>query len=171
MNLEIEIINEQEEYNVLKEQVQLLERVIKAAASEEHINNSELAITLVDEEMIRELNLYYRGIDQSTDVLSFALDEKVEGEIELNYEEYLLDESDLLVDTAEPLNLLGDIIISMPHVYRQAAEYEHSIERELAFLALHGFLHLIGEDHQSDETAKQMNDKQERILTSLKILR
>lgn len=171
MNLEIEIINEQEEYIITEEQVSLLETVIKFAANEERIDNSELAITLADEAAIHELNLNYRGVDQSTDVLSFALNEETEGEIELNYKEYLLDESDLLDDMAEPLDLLGDIIISMPHVYRQATEYGHSVERELAFLALHGFLHLIGEDHQSPEAEEKMSAKQDGLLAKLNILR
>ncbi len=155
MSLEIEIINEQEEYNFTAEHVQLLERVLNAAAEAELLADSELAITLVDETTIRNLNRDYRGIDQSTDVLSFALNEGIEGELEFDHEEYLL----------------GDIIISMPHVYRQAAEYGHSVERELAFLALHGFLHLIGETHDTDEEAQQMFAKQEQILTNLNILR
>lgn len=171
LNLEIEITNNQEEYKVTKAEIELLERVVKAAAREEQVNNSELAITLVDEALIRELNFYYRGIDQSTDVLSFALNEKTEDELELNFERYLLDKNDLEANIAEPPNLLGDIIISMPHVYRQAAEYGHSTERELAFLTLHGFLHLIGEDHQTDETKKQMFAKQEKLLASLNIPR
>lgn len=154
--LEIAILNEQRKYYLSVEQKSLIERVLQALAAQEGIADSEVAVTLVDEDQIRELNRDYRGLDQATDVLSFAMNEG--------------DEDDF-VEIDEAVNLLGDIIISLPHVYAQAEEYGHTPERELAFLVVHGFLHLIGEDHETDEAADQMFAKQEALLTQLNITR
>lgn len=154
--LEIAILNEQRKYYLSVEQKSLIERVLQALAAQEGIADSEVAVTLVDEDQIRALNRDYRGLDQATDVLSFAMNEG--------------DEDDF-VEIDEAVNLLGDIIISLPHVYAQAEEYGHTPERELAFLVVHGFLHLIGEDHETDEAADQMFAKQEALLTQLNITR
>lgn len=154
--LEIAILNEQRKYYLSVEQKSLIERVLQALAAQEGIADSEVAVTLVDEDQIRELNRDYRGLDQATDVLSFAMNEG--------------DEDDF-VEIDEAVNLLGDIIISLPHVYAQAEEYGHTPERELAFLVVHGFLHLIGEDHETDEAAEVMFAKQEALLTQLNITR
>ncbi len=154
--LEIAILNEQRKYYLSVEQKSLIERVLQALAAQEGIVDSEVAVTLVDEDQIRALNRDYRGLDQATDVLSFAMNEG--------------DEDDF-VEIDEAVNLLGDIIISLPHVYAQAEEYGHTPERELAFLVVHGFLHLIGEDHETDEAADQMFAKQEALLTKLNITR
>lgn len=154
--LEIAILNEQRKYYLSVEQKSLIERVLQALAAQEGIADSEVAVTLVDEDQIRALNRDYRGLDQATDVLSFAMNEG---------------EEDDFVEIDEAVNLLGDIIISLPHVYAQAEEYGHTPERELAFLVVHGFLHLIGEDHETDEAADQMFAKQEALLTKLNITR
>ena len=154
--LEIAILNEQRKYYLSVEQKSLIERVLQALAAQEGIADSEVAVTLVDEDQIRALNRDYRGLDQATDVLSFAMNEG---------------EEDDFVEIDEAVNLLGDIIISLPHVYAQAEEYGHTPERELAFLVVHGFLHLIGEDHETDEAADQMFAKQEALLTQLNITR
>lgn len=154
--LEIAILNEQRKYYLSVEQKSLIERVLQALAAQEGIADSEVAVTLVDEDQIRALNRDYRGLDQATDVLSFAMNEG--------------DEDDF-VEIDEAVNLLGDIIISLPHVYAQAEEYGHTPERELAFLVVHGFLHLIGEDHETDEAAEVMFAKQEALLTQLNITR
>ena len=155
--LEIAILNEQRKYYLSVEQKSLIERVLQALAAQEGITDSEVAVTLVDEDQIQALNRDYRGLDQATDVLSFAMNE--EGE------------DDDFIEIEEDLNLLGDIIISLPHVYAQAEEYGHTPERELAFLVVHGFLHLIGEDHETDEAAEKMFAKQENLLNSLNITR
>ena len=154
--LEIAILNEQRKYYLSVEQKSLIERVLQALAAQEGIADSEVAVTLVDEDQIQALNRDYRGLDQATDVLSFAMNEG---------------EEDDFVEIDEAVNLLGDIIISLPHVYAQAEEYGHTPERELAFLVVHGFLHLIGEDHETDEAADQMFAKQEALLTQLNITR
>lgn len=116
--------------------------------------NSEISVAFVDDQYIHQLNRDYRGVDRPTDVLSFAMDEgeempEVEG-----------------VD-----HVLGDIIISLETAKRQAEEYRHSFEREIAFLSVHGVLHLLGYDHQTEEDTKIMREREENILTELGISR
>ena len=97
----------------------------------------------MDNEQIRGLNKMYRGIDEPTDVLSFPMDDEI----------------------------WGDIIISTDKVISQAEEYGHSLERELGFLVVHGILHLLGYDHQTPEEEAVMRQKEEKILTELKLSR
>lgn len=137
------------------EQLQLVKDVLNHAAKEVSLlQQSEVSVTFTTEEDIHELNREHRGIDRPTDVLSFALNDET-GEFDPTFHEVL----------GLP-NLLGDIVISVPHVERQAADYGHSFERELAFLVVHGFLHLLGYDHMNKEEEKQMFTKQEEILQS-----
>ncbi|MFG6148482.1 rRNA maturation RNase YbeY [Halobacillus sp. B23F22_1] len=131
--------------------VDLVERVIQFAGEKENIaGESELSITFVDNKEIQELNRNYRQKDNPTDVISFAMQELGEGEVEVQNE-------DLPV-------LLGDIVISVDKAKEQAEDYKHSLEREFAFLALHGFLHLLGYDHMNEEDEKKMFVRQEDIL-------
>ncbi|GAX91514.1 rRNA maturation RNase YbeY [Effusibacillus lacus] len=141
--------------------VELLTKAIRAAAAFEQIEAGEVVVSLVDDETIRELNRTYRKKDAPTDVLSFALQESDEEEPDILYSE------DEAVDS-EPL---GDIVISIPTALRQAEEYSHSLERELAFLAVHGFLHLIGYDHGTEEEEKEMFSRQESILVNIGLTR
>lgn len=115
----------------------------------------EVSLVLVDDEYIHELNREYRGINRPTDVLSFALEEG--------------DEPDVYDGPEEAL--LGDIIISLETAARQAVEYNHSLERELAFLTVHGMLHLLGYDHEEDEERQKMRQQEEQILVQLGISR
>jgi len=126
----------------------LLAVLNKAAAALDVEPNAEVSIVLADDAYIRELNCQYRGKDMPTDVLSFALNEGEEPEI---------------IDGPEE-NLLGDIIISLETAQRQAVDYGHSLERELAFLTIHGFLHLLGYDHEKEEQRQAMRAEEERIL-------
>lgn len=142
-----------EEYPFAVEE--LLTKAINAAAAYEGIVEGEVAVSLVDDEAIHELNRTYRDKDAPTDVLSFAMQEGEEDEMEIVFDE----EDEVEADT-----MLGDIIISIPTAKRQAEEYGHSLERELAFLAVHGFLHLIGYDHMTPEDEKEMFGRQEAIL-------
>ena len=151
--MEIAVIDES---NYLKEnQDTLIQEVIAQAA--QHLNlgeDYEVDISIVSDQEIHELNRTYRGIDRPTDVLSFALEETTE--------------DDPLGQVALPTDLgrfLGDIIISYPRTQAQAEDYGHSLERELAFLAVHGFLHLNGYDHQSPEEEAEMFGLQEEVLT------
>lgn len=116
---------------------------------------AEVSVVFSDDVYIRELNCQYRGIDRSTDVLSFALDEGDEPAI---------------VDGPEE-TLLGDIVISLETALRQAEEFGHSVERELAYLTVHGMLHLVGYDHETDAEKAQMRRQEEDILLLLGISR
>jgi probable rRNA maturation factor len=149
MILNIDFIDETNE--VTKEQMNIIEQLLNYAAEIEHVpSGAEVGISFVDNERIRIINRDYRGKDQPTDVISFALEEKGEGEVEI-------------VDADIP-PLLGDIIISIPKAKEQAEEYGHSFMRELGFLAVHGFLHLLGYDHKTEEEEKIMFSKQKDIL-------
>lgn len=152
MSLEIEFIDEQD--TALDDDLlDMLHRLLQTAADMEEVGDGELAVTFVDDEAIQRLNRDYRGIDKATDVLSFAMSEQGEEELPI----YVEDE--------ELPNMLGDIVVSIPRTIRQAEEYGHSFERELGFLVVHGFLHLLGYDHQDEHEEKQMFSRQEEILS------
>ncbi|MEW9667368.1 rRNA maturation RNase YbeY [Ammoniphilus sp. 3BR4] len=136
MRLSVEFINEQNE-QLSPEQLDMLVQLLEIAAEMEEIQGKEVAITFVGNEQIRELNKQFREKDKPTDVLSFPLEEE---------------------------DALGDIIISIPKAREQAEEYDHSFERELGFLSVHGFLHLIGYDHETEEEEKEMFGRQDQIL-------
>lgn len=115
----------------------------------------ECSISFVTSERIKEINRDFRGIDKVTDVISFALDEEEEDM-----------DPFLQIQTKDPefTRSIGDIIISRDRAIEQAQDYGHSLRRELGFLALHGFLHLNGYDHQSTEEEKEMFGLQDEIL-------
>ena len=114
---------------------------------------AQVSLALVDEAYIQELNHRYRQIDRPTDVLSFAM---LEGEAPALPGEEIL---------------LGDIVISLPAAVSQAAEYGHSLEREVVYLALHGMLHLLGYDHEEEADRLIMREKEEEFLARLKLAR
>ena len=136
----------------LSEQQMLeIERLINFAANKLEIEeHSEVSVTFVSNERIQEINRDYRDKDMPTDVISFAMEELGEGEVELT--------------GVEMPRVLGDIIISISRTKEQAEEYGHSFERELGFLAVHGFLHLLGYDHMTDDEEKEMFTLQKEIL-------
>lgn len=124
--------------------------------------SSEISVLLVDNEKIREMNKEYRQVDAPTDVLSFPMVDMVEGKMESDTGDYDLDEE---------LLLLGDIVISLEMAEKQAGEYGHSFERELAFLLTHGVFHLLGYDHESEEEERIMLGKQEAVLEQMGLKR
>ncbi|WP_155836105.1 rRNA maturation RNase YbeY [Alicyclobacillus herbarius] len=128
-------------------------RVLEAAATRLDVSG-EVSVSLVDDAEIHELNHTYRGIDRPTDVLSFSLSEGEE----------------MPLPPGEPVPF-GDIVISMPTAVRQAAEYGHTVYREVAFLLVHGFLHLNGYDHQDEASERQMFTIQEEVLADLGLTR
>ncbi|MFJ7991284.1 rRNA maturation RNase YbeY [Peribacillus frigoritolerans] len=149
MILAIDLMDETNE--VTEEAQQLVESILQFAARKENIEkDTELSVTFVDNDRIREINKEYRHKDSATDVISFALEEMGEDEVE--------------IVGAEMPRMLGDIIISIERTKEQAEEYGHSFDRELGFLALHGFLHLLGFDHMNEEDEKVMFIKQKEIL-------
>lgn len=138
---------------VSNEVIDLLERLLQFAAKKENINGeAEISLNFVTNKEIQEINRDYRHKDVPTDVISFAMQESVEGELEI------IDEDMGIPET------LGDIIISIEKAKEQAEEYNHSYERELGFLAVHGLLHLLGYDHIDEQEEKKMFAKQEEIL-------
>lgn len=140
------------------EYIKLAEKVIEKCFEVENIKNKNLYINVIytTSQKIKEINKQYRNIDKETDVLSFPMYEK---------EEILLKK-----DNTEP-DTLGDIIICIEQVKKQANEYSHSFERELSYMLVHGFYHLMGYDHLEDKDKKVMRDKEEFILNNLNIVR
>lgn len=140
------------------EYIKLAEKVIEKCFEVENIKNKNLYINVIytTSQKIKEINKQYRNIDKETDVLSFPMYEK---------EEILLKK-----DNTEP-DTLGDIIICIEQVKKQANEYNHSFERELSYMLVHGFYHLMGYDHLEDKDKKVMRDKEEFILNNLNIVR
>ena len=138
----------------------IIERVLTKCFEIENIQSKNLYISIIltTPEEIRKLNREYRDVDKETDVLSFPMYEKVEIE-------------ELEKSISEWDDVLGDIVISIPRVEEQAKEYGHSFEREFAYMLVHGFYHLMGEDHIKEEDKKQMREKEERVLESLNINR
>ncbi|GBF10147.1 MAG: rRNA maturation RNase YbeY [Tepidibacillus sp.] len=158
--IDVDVLDEQEEREILEKEIELVNQVIQTAAELEGITEGEVVVTLVDNKRIHELNRDYRGIDRPTDVLSFALNEPGEDDLDIVYDEEM-----------DMPTMLGDIVISIPKVIQQAADYGHSFERELGFLTAHGFLHLLGYDHETEEDEKVMFTKQELILEKMKLSR
>ena len=153
------------EYLDLKENAEyekLIDDVVKTCFKEENLQNLNLyiSITLTTPEQIRNLNKKYRNIDKETDVLSFPMFEKQEIQNML--------EGKLKNPIEEPL---GDIVISIDRVKEQAVEYGHGFNRELAYMVVHGFYHLMGYDHMEEEDKVQMRQKEENILNKMNITR
>ncbi|MBQ3021028.1 MAG: rRNA maturation RNase YbeY [Bacilli bacterium] len=144
MNIDYEIIDEYgyDEYDYLNEVIEYTMKKLK-------IKDSLFDIIFIDDEKMHEMNKQYRGIDRTTDVLSFALNDNKH------------------IDAI--MNSLGDIFISIPKMKSQALEYGHSEKRELSFLVLHGILHLLGYDHMNEEDEKIMFGLQKEILEELGI--
>jgi probable rRNA maturation factor len=152
MGLTLEWNNEQDALEIAPSLIEQLEKLLQLAGAQEKIMNGEVALSFVTDEEIHQLNKAYRNMDRPTDVLSFAMQELGEEELEIIYDEAV---------EVEPL---GDIIISVPRAIEQSQEYGHSVEREIGFLFVHGFLHLIGYDHGNEVDEKAMFAKQEEIL-------
>lgn len=141
--INVEFNNQQDEVKISQEMFDLLRKVIITAAELEGYSGGEVSIAFVSNQQIRELNKKYRDKNEATDVLSFPIDDE----------------------------MLGDIIISANRAQEQSEEYGHSLKRELAYLTVHGMLHLFGYDHHSEEEKKEMRQKEERVLTQLGISR
>ena len=143
-----------------KEYEDIISKVINECFKNEKMDklNLYVSVTLTVPEEIQKLNKEYRKIDRATDVLSFPMFEKDEIQ-ELIKENYSVPDA------------LGDIVISIPKVYEQAEEYGHSFERELSYMCVHGFYHLMGYDHIIEEDKKKMRAKEDEVLNILHITR
>ena len=138
--------------NGLYENYDYLYDVLDAALKHENVSNAIFSVVFMNDEEIHEMNRDYRGVDRVTDVISFAFE----------------DNNDLVYND---IRMLGDIFICIPQMKRQAEEYGHSEKRELAFLAVHGILHLLGYDHMNEKDEKVMFELQELILDGQNIKR
>lgn len=154
-NIEIQYkdIEKNEEYEIL------IKQVVNKCFKEEKLRNLYISVILTTPENIRKINKEYRKIDKSTDVLSFPMFEKKE------IMQVCKAKFEGLQET------LGDVIISIEQVKKQAKEYGHSFERELAYMVVHGFYHLMGYDHMVEEEKTQMRKKEENVLSKLEINR
>lgn len=132
-----------------------IEKVIEKCFEVEQLNHTNLyvSVILTTPTVIKSINKEYRDIDQETDVLSFPMFERDE------------------ISQITQAEALGDIIISIERVKQQAQEYGHSFERELAYMLVHGFYHLMGEDHIQEEEKTIMRQKEENVLQKLNLER
>lgn len=146
-----------------------IDSVVRHVLKSEEVNiDCELNVFLVDNEKIRELNLEYRGIDRSTDCLSFPMLNYKKGNVfkdqykDYKFRDYELDDGKLV---------LGDIVISLEKANEQSIEFNHSFERETKYLLIHSLLHLLGYDHIEDSEKQIMRDREKSIIKDLKIFR
>ena len=148
-------LDENEEYE------KIIEPVLSECYEEENLLNSKLIIqiTLTNPENIRKLNKEYRNIDRETDVLSFPMFEKNEIDLKIKNQDFPNED------------ILGDMVISIQRVEEQAKEYGHSFKRELSYMVVHSFYHLMGYDHIEEDDKKVMRAKEEKILQKLNIKR
>ena len=149
-------MNSIEIFNETQEEIAELEKVyevLQFAAEKENLDNVTFNVIIVNNKYIHELNKNYRGIDRETDVITFALE----------------DETDMINNS--DVRILGDIYISIEKAKKQKEEYKHSLLRELSFLAVHGFYHLLGYDHKTKKEEEIMFGKQEEILENFGIRR
>lgn len=139
---------------------EIAKKVIEKCFEIEGLSNTQLiiTITLTTPENIKEINKKYRNIDKETDVLSFPMFEREELQEKIKNNQFTHED------------VLGDIVISIEQVKKQAVEYGHSFERELSYMMVHGFYHLMGYDHMTEEK-KEMREKEDKVLGVLKITR
>lgn len=140
----------QEDIEITSEIINIVKKSIEEVLKEEDISdNVQVSISFVGDEEIQSLNRDFRGVDKSTDVLSFPMDD-----------EFQIEET-----------MLGDVIINTKRVIEQANEFGHSNTRELSYLTVHSILHLLGYDHIEEEDKLIMRSKEKTIMKSLEIYR
>ena len=144
-----------------KEYEKLIKKVVDECFKVENLENSKLYINIIltTPDNIRKYNKQYRDIDKETDVLSFPMFEK--------------DELDRMIKNKDfkNIDILGDMVISIPRVEAQAKDYGHSFDRELAYMVVHSFYHLMGYDHIEEADKLVMRPKEENVLNRLNITR
>ena len=148
--MEIYYDDRQDDIKITEEIKNLIEKSIAAVLKIEKLDeNVEVSVSFFCDDEIRDLNREYRGVDKSTDVLSFPMDD-----------EFIIDN-----------RILGDVIINTRRVMEQAEELGHSNERELSYLTVHSILHLLGYDHMEDEDKKEMREREKLAMKELSIYR
>ena len=164
--MQIEI--DDETGQVSEEIIKQTQDILEFAAQKTGKEKKEMAVTFVTNERSHELNLKYRDTDRPTDVIS--LEYKPELDIAVD-EEDLLDHPELAEMLEDFDAYIGELFISVDKAREQAEEYGHSFEREMGFLAVHGFLHINGYDHYTPEEEAEMFGLQEEILTAYGLTR
>ncbi len=151
LDIEYHGVEKNKKYNTL------IKNVLENCFQVEKLDKTKLYVNIIltTPEEIKTINKTYRNIDEATDVLSFPMFEKEE------IKKYIKKRN------LEVTEVLGDIVISIERVKQQAYEYGHSLERELAYMVVHGFYHLMGYDHIIPEEKEQMREKEEKILEKL----
>ncbi|MBP2024794.1 rRNA maturation RNase YbeY [Peptoniphilus stercorisuis] len=140
----------QSDIEITNDIIEIVKKSISEVLKEENLDdNVQVSISFVGDEEIQELNRDFRGVDSSTDVLSFPMDD-----------EFKIEET-----------ILGDVIINTKRVVEQAKEFGHSNTRELSYLTVHSILHLLGYDHMEEEDKTVMRAKEKSIMKSLEIYR
>ena len=154
-NIEYLDVEEKKEYE------EIISKVLDKCFEVEHLpkKNFLVSVTLTNPKNIKKINNEYRNIDKPTDVLSFPMFEKEELDKMINEQNW------------EYSDILGDMIISIEQVEIQAREFGHSFERELSYMVVHSFYHLMGYDHIEEEDKKKMRPKEEYVLNELGITR
>ena len=148
--MEVYYDDRQDDIKITDEIKNLIEKSIAAVLKVENRDeNVEVSVSFVGDEEIRDLNRDYRGVDKSTDVLSFPMDDEF-----------------IIVS-----RILGDVIINTRRVMEQAEELGHSNERELSYLTVHSILHLLGYDHMEDEDKREMREREKLAMKELSIYR
>ncbi len=148
--MEVYYDDRQDDIKITDEIKNLIEKSIAAVLKVENLDeNVEVSVSFVGDEEIRDLNRDYRGVDKSTDVLSFPMDDEF-----------------IIVS-----RILGDVIINTRRVMEQAEELGHSNERELSYLTVHSILHLLGYDHMEDEDKREMREREKLAMKELSIYR
>ncbi len=159
--LKLEFTNEQERILVPDKLLSLIKAVAEQTLlSEGFTKDAELNVLLTDNPSIREINRAQRGVDASTDVLSFPMLEFLNGEMD-----------DCAGDYCDGFLLLGDMVLSLEQAALQAAEYGHSFEREVGYLTCHSVLHLLGYDHEKKQERALMREKEEAVMAALNLTR
>ncbi|WP_110953310.1 rRNA maturation RNase YbeY [Massilibacillus massiliensis] len=153
--MEVILSNFPPEVTVMPKIEETVRKVINKTAELYDLGTAEVSVTLTNNTHIQQINREYRNKDAATDVISFALNEGEEPQI---------------IDGPE-INMLGDILISIERAVEQAEAYGHSVEREVAFLTVHGMMHLLGYDHIDEEDRKEMRKEEEYVLQHLGISR
>ncbi|PRR83918.1 rRNA maturation RNase YbeY [Clostridium vincentii] len=165
----IYVDNRQDKVKIKNTEIEELKRTIIFALNEEEVLiPTEVSLLLVDNDEIREINKTTRGIDRTTDVLSFPMLDYPNNKVykdkykDFNFDETYMDGEYLV---------FGDIVISLEKALEQSKEYEHSFQREASYLVVHSVLHLLGYDHMERQEKDIMRKREEDILNKLNISR
>ena len=161
MQVVTDIVNEQEIIEITEEIEDIISRVIlKTLDLEDFSEDCYVAVTITDDENIKIINNDQRGIDSSTDVLSFPVLEFEDGEMLAGVGDYFEDKL-----------ILGDIVLSAERAKQQSEQFGHSFEREVGYLVCHSVLHLLGYDHENEDEREVMRAKEEQTLEKLSLKR